>query len=966
VQQLTIARAAFAVLGVAFVLFSGAGPAVDSPALASGASLPSVSSGARPGPDVLYSPPPAAPQLENRHPRFNAAPLLVSGQETYIDGEYLYQDYLYDDYGSDTNGTGASALSPRRGDINYPTNNARYGGNAADLVEFRIDVGVTSVLYRVTLNTLLEADSTILAIAFDTDLSPATGTANLPGDPGAPFPGTDELISFAGGSARHFEFYDLPGVATLPSTVDLEANQITIEVPRSISNPSGNWRTTVATGLFDTANGGWLRPQQTATPTTPGGAGPLDQTPAGIFNLAFRFNEPVTSGDTPPDTNQAVAIRNKAPTQFAHDINFDALDAGTGSTTVPSTGVQVRIFPSRLQLGEGQDLNAFPAYKGQLQPYSLYVPSTYAPSNPGGLVLALHSLSEHHWQYNGSLLHQQFGEQRNALVATSLSRADDGWYKDVAEYDVFEMWNDVASHFALDPDKVVITGYSMGGYATYRLGTLYPDLFGKAFSVVGPPGEGIWVPPAPPTGAPRGSTQAGADGAAETLTNSWLENARNLPYMNLAAVQDELVPYEGPEAQNLGRPDLGIDGFDQHGYRFHFLTFEAADHLALAALDYDFPMAQGFLGDAASNRNPPHVTFSYMPATDHAPLGLVHDHAYWVSGLVLADPQGTSLDPAKGTIDVFSHAFGLGDPTSASGQFVCTTPGTPPDCGPLPYTEVNRTWSAPPAIPARKQLAVTLTNLAEATIDAPRAGIGPCDATTFSIDSDSAARLLIAGFHPAVVAGAAFQQTPEGLELLVEAGHTIVSTPPDCDGDGVSDADEMACGGDPDDGTKRPERIDAIFAGVDDDGDTQVDEPLPPGTATRDCDGDGYSGARENHVYAPSTFGDQDACGSNAFPTTDPPSPIGWPSDLRGESAFSANLVNVVDLGSFTNPVRRINTDVGTTPGDRRWDLAPGAGMLGADINVADMSVLITGATANPPMLLRTRAFNGPACPWAP
>jgi len=149
-------------------------------------SLPTVSSGARPGPDVLYAPPPAAPQLENRNARFSAPPLLVSGQEAYVAGEYLYQDFLYDDYGSDTDGQGASGLSPRVGDIKYPTNTARYGGNAADLVEFRVAVAADSVAYRITLNTLLEADSTIVAIAFDTDHNAITGTATLPRDPARP------------------------------------------------------------------------------------------------------------------------------------------------------------------------------------------------------------------------------------------------------------------------------------------------------------------------------------------------------------------------------------------------------------------------------------------------------------------------------------------------------------------------------------------------------------------------------------------------------------------------------------------------------------------------------------------------------------------------------------------------------------------------------------------------------------
>src|SRR5436309_16072086 len=90
-------------------------------ASAGASSLPSVPSGALPGPPVLYQPAPAAPQLENRDPRFTSAPLLVSGNEAYVSGEYLYQDFLYDDYGSDTDNMGGNPLSPRTGDITYPT-----------------------------------------------------------------------------------------------------------------------------------------------------------------------------------------------------------------------------------------------------------------------------------------------------------------------------------------------------------------------------------------------------------------------------------------------------------------------------------------------------------------------------------------------------------------------------------------------------------------------------------------------------------------------------------------------------------------------------------------------------------------------------------------------------------------------------------------------------------------------------
>ena len=127
--------------------------------------------------------------------------------------------------------------------------------------------------------------------------------------------------------------------------------------------------------------------------------------------------------DTPPDSSQASAIQAKTPTTFAHDIDFAALTAGTNSTTVPASGTQVRMFASRLALGEGrEEVSAnpaapgpFPQYRGQLQPYSLYVPTTYVPGVPAGLTLNLHSLSEHYWQYHGATMVQQIGEGRAHL-----------------------------------------------------------------------------------------------------------------------------------------------------------------------------------------------------------------------------------------------------------------------------------------------------------------------------------------------------------------------------------------------------------------------------------------------------------------------------------------------------------------------------------------------------------------------
>jgi hypothetical protein len=197
----------------------------------------------------------------------------------------------------------------------------------------------------------------------------------------------------------------------------------------------------------------------------------------------------------------------------------------------------------------------------------------------------------------------------------------------------------------------------------------------------------------------------------------------------------------------------------------------------------------------------------------------------------------------------------------------------------------------------------------------------------------------------------------------------------DDDNDGVSDAAESPCGGDPLDVTpplSRPERIDGPFAAVDDDGDTLVDEALPGGASAFDCDGDGYTGSAEDHVTSylvgPIGSADQKTCQEydSAFPNTAAhvrPSQR-WPSDIAS-GPFSGNKVNVQDLGAFITPNRYLNQDVGTDPADVRFDLLPGSA-FGFEINVADVAAITSGASGSPPMLGGSRAFNGPVCPWPP
>ncbi len=697
---------------------------------ANAASLPSVTSGERPGPPLLYAPAADAPELSVKPP-FAAAPLLVSGSEAYRDGEYLYQDYLFDDRGADTapgagsrNEPGGDIAASTAGDVLYPTA-ARYAGNAADLAELRLKPTADALLYRITLTTAIERDAAAVVIGIDTDRSGAAPVA-WPRGAGITSPGIDHFV-VAWGTGGEVDGAPLPAGAV---SMDPATNQMAIRIPRSVLDPGPTavWRHVAGVGLW--SGDAFITPRPGTSPTESGPASGGQGPAPAILNLAFRFDEPQIKGPSPPYTTtpsvgnwfedgQARALAEGTSGTYSATVEFAQLTAKANTAGRTRTGrEQARIFASSLSVPEGvAGSSRFPGYGGRLQPYLLTVPPAYDPARPAPLTFALHSLGGTYTQYAVFSPRQlrQFGDERTSLVVTPLGRGTNGWYTDEAEADVFEVWADVARRFALDPERVALTGYSMGGYGTYKLGTHYPDLFGRAFTAVGPPGRGIWIPPAPPS-----------DGAS-TNSNLVLENARWLPYLSWVASEDELVPYAGVRAQQAR--------FDVLGLRSQLWTYSPAEHFTLAVVDR-WEAARDFLGDARVTRDPWRVHYAFVPAADRPKLGLVHDHAYWISKLRVRDAKA---DPARGEIDARSLAHGLADPPTTR------VTGAEPAPGPaIPSTVEGTAWGDTPTAAADNALTVRLRNVAAGEIAGARARLDGGRRLRLVVDSDGPATLRLA------------------------------------------------------------------------------------------------------------------------------------------------------------------------------------------------------------------------------
>jgi hypothetical protein len=702
--------------------------------------------GPRPGPDVLYEPPATAPQLTNAGP-WKASPILVSGATAYRGGEFLYQDFLYDDHGANSGrrdqndprsnaGTASDTFSMPNGTYTYPTD-PKYAMNAADLVELRVKPLADATAFRITLNTMKDASLVGTTIAI------GSSAAEMPMPHGANTSAPAELFLTVHGSTAELVHAGTNAPAgAVTASVDGGRRQIEVRVPHSAWDPAGKKvRLAAGVGLWDGANDRYLLPQQDADATHPGGAG-ATPSPSAFFNVAFRTSEPTPLANDPENTasaawwrdrDQGSALRGDGLTggslkDFGVDVDFGKLAAGSDDDSgVPKTGPMDRILSSHFQAGEGIDYSelcgdsdgCLGEYRGRLQPYAIYVPKKPPPAVGYGMTLLLHSLAANYNQYLTSNNQSQFGERGpGSIVITPEGRGPDGWYYDYAGAETFEVWADVAARYTLDPAYTVVAGYSMGGYGTFKFATQYPDLFAKGQPTVGPPGVGIWVPPADPTGG------------ASSNTNRMLGSVRNVPFMIWNASADELVPYPGALAQ--------ANTFDTLGYRYVFDTFAPAEHLTLAIHD-NFQPAADFLGATKVDRDPAHVTYVRNPTMDFPAVHTTADHAYWLSGIRLRDASG---DAPLGSIDVRSHGFGVGDPKPGDTQR--GGGALPGYLGALSFTEQSKAWEAKaPAEPTADRLDVDARNVRSLTIEPARARVD-CDAQ-LAVKTDGPVTITLAG-----------------------------------------------------------------------------------------------------------------------------------------------------------------------------------------------------------------------------
>ncbi|WP_102417337.1 prolyl oligopeptidase family serine peptidase [Mycobacterium sp. 4858] len=659
-------------------------------------------------------------------------------------GALFWTDFLYDDHGATGLPIGdLKVQAPPRGTYVYPDGPA--ARNGADIFRVAIGLTATHTWWRVDWNTLLDASVPIALFALDTD--PArTAPDQWPAGAGVRSAGIDMALRISGSGAA---LIDLTTQSTTPvqHSVDMGSRTFLAQVPRTLLEPSGTWTVRLGAGLANAAGDGFA--------DVPAERGALPGQP-NVYNVAFRTNE-----QEPPHLNfwsdaaQADALTGGDVSRFAVSVEWARLAAGETAAEPVITGPSTRWYVSSIELGQGvaadDILSTKPQFLGRVQPYSVCLPSSFKPGRALPLTLLLHSLALGQSQFaaiDPRLLHQVC-EVRGSVVITPLARGPSTWYFDTGELDVWEVWARVAEQLGTDPNRTVISGYSMGGYAAYKLGLTYPQVFSQAVVLAGPPTCGVRL--LPDVDIPA-DLDPESPCAREGDTWKLLVNARWLPYVIAHGLVDELVPFPSAAEQVLE--------LDRLGYRHRFTVYPFEDHIAWVLQDkFEDPIAHMETG--LRQADPGHITFAWHPQLVRDDLGIGPHRVWWLSGLT-ADPAVTARRGAVAEVDARSYA--RPDPTHTVRHhrgFLLNfdpTPGV--------YSELD--WRVGPPVGPLPYLTLRLTGVAAITVDVQRAGLAPLPASTITVATDTAARITLSALPAGV--GVQLDGHPAEPTLAVPVG----------------------------------------------------------------------------------------------------------------------------------------------------------------------------------------------------
>jgi pimeloyl-ACP methyl ester carboxylesterase len=212
------------------------------------------------------------------------------------------------------------------------------------------------------------------------------------------------------------------------------------------------------------------------------------------------------------------------------------------------------------------------------QPYAIYLPENFNPAQKYSLLVSLHTEDSNHRLNLRQVMGppNRLGRPEHAdprfIIAFPYARGSMG-YRGIAEQDVYDMIAAVERQYPVDPDRVYLTGASMGGGGALWLAATHPDRW-AAVAVLCP------------------ATIPGTEELAPNLSN--------LPVRFYHGEQDTIVPAASSRDWQRRLLDIGVP--------MSYIEYPTLRHNAWD-LAYRPGAAFDWLAQFRRNRSPAHVRF---------------------------------------------------------------------------------------------------------------------------------------------------------------------------------------------------------------------------------------------------------------------------------------------------------------------------------------------------------------------
>lgn len=156
--------------------------------------------------------------------------------------------------------------------------------------------------------------------------------------------------------------------------------------------------------------------------------------------------------------------------------------------------------------------------------YLLYLPKNYNEDDKFPLVIFLHGAGERGEDLELVKIHgipKLIAEGKNfPFIAISPQCPTDSWWTERTQ-DLNLLIDEILSNYAIDKNRVYLTGMSMGGYGTWKLASEHPEKFAAILPICGGP----W----------------------NVCFKEKLPKLKELPIWTFHGAKDETVPIQGTE-----------------------------------------------------------------------------------------------------------------------------------------------------------------------------------------------------------------------------------------------------------------------------------------------------------------------------------------------------------------------------------------------------------------------------------